>query len=115
MVAAPFKATIKGRFESGRTIQFPCTVSDVNGEYYVFPDGNNDVILSASDGVFFVEDILLSAAGTDTSQAQVFVNGKNTGEVVMNAANVYTAISRQFQGSPIAVAPGARLRIKQLT
>jgi len=115
MVAAAFSAIIKVLCGDGTTINYPCTVSDVNAEYYVFKDGNNDVVLPTTHGVLTIFDILLSAAGTDTSQAEIWVNAKNTGEVIMNAANITTAVQRQFTGSPIHVAPGARLRLKQVT
>jgi len=115
MTAAPFKAVVKIVGADGTTINYPCTVSDVNGEYYVFKDGNNDVVLPTTHGVLTIFDVILSAAGTDTSQAEIWVNAKNTGEVIMNAANITTAVQRQFTGSPVHIAPGARLRIKQVT
>jgi len=115
MVAAAFKAILKFVAKDGSTFTYPCTVSDVNTEYYVFPDGNNDVVLPSDRGVLFLADIVLSAAGTDTSQADVYINGKNTGEKILNSANLGTNFSRQLMGSPIGISPAARLRIKQLT
>jgi len=116
MTAAPFKAVLKFvALGSGRTFSYPCTVSDVNGEYYVFPDGNNDVVLPSSEGVIALVDVILSASGTDTSQAEIYVNGKSTGVKILNAANVATNFARQFTDAPMYIAPAARLRIKQLT
>jgi hypothetical protein len=115
MTAAPFKAILVMVAKDGSNFNYPCTVSDVNAEYYVFPDGNNDVVLPSTHGVIYITDIILSAAGTDTSQATIWVNGKDTGEKIMNAANVGTVFNRQFMSSPIAISPSARLRIKQAT
>ena len=115
MAAAAFKAILKFVAKNGETFSYPCTVSDVNAAYYVFPDANNDVVLPTTKGVLAMTDLVLSAAGTDTSQAYIYVNGKNTGEVIMNAANLGTNFSRQLMAAPIYIAPGARLRIQQVT
>jgi hypothetical protein len=115
MVAAPFKATLQFKTASGKMESYRCTVSDVNGEYYVFQDGNNDIVLPSNLGVLNLFDVILSASGTDTSQAEVYVNGKNTGVVINNPACVSTAYHRQFMGVPMPIAPAARLRIKQVT
>lgn len=116
MTAAPFKAVLKFQTSNGDAFQYPCTVSDANNEYYVFPDGNNDVVLPSNRGaVIALAGVILSAAGTDTSKADIYVNGKATGEQIMNAANLTTTINPQFAGSPVKIAAGGRLRIKQLT
>lgn len=115
MAAAKFKSVLKFVCADGATIQYPCTVSDVNAEYYVFQDSNNDVVLPSNHGNLALTDVILSAAGTDTTTASIFCNGKETGEKVMNAANLTTNLSRQFMGSPLVIAPGARIRIKQET
>jgi hypothetical protein len=115
MSAAPFKAIVKCVAQNGQTFSYPITVSDVNGEYYVFPDGNNDVVLPSDKGVISIVDIVLSAAGTDTSKADIYVNGKTTGEQILNSANLGTNFSRQLMGAPMRIAAGARVRFKQLT
>jgi hypothetical protein len=115
MAAAAFKAILKMSGSTGATWTYPCTVSDVNNEYYVFADGNNDVVLPTIHGNVSLFDVVLSGSGTDTSQAEIFVNGKSTGEKILNAANLGTNFSRQLMGAPIRIAGGARLRIKQLT
>lgn len=115
MAAAAFKAVIILNGEDGWADDYPCTVSDVNAEYYVFPDGNNDVVLPGNHGRIIIKDIILSAAGTDTTRAYIFVNGKDTGRLVQNASNLGTVLSRQFQGCNMVLSPGCRLRLKQLT
>lgn len=113
MTAAPFNATLIFHADDGSIISYPCTVSDVANEYYVFPDGNNDVVLPSDHGVLHLVDVILSDDGTDTSQGEIYINGKFTGEKIMNSANKGTVYNRQFMSAPIAIAPGARLRIKQ--
>ena len=116
MAAAPFKAILKFKAQDGFTVSYPCTVSDVNAAYYVFPDGNNDVVLPSNHGVLALIDLVLSAAGTDTSNGDILINGKNTGERILNAANLGTNFSRQFTPlTPLLVAAGSRFRIIQNT
>ena len=115
MVAAAFKGVLKFvGLTSRRSLQIPVTVSDVNAELYIFPDGTSVLSLPA-DEPWALADLTLSAAGTDTSTAIIYVNQRAIPETVMNAANITTGIGRQFQGSPIGLKPGAQLRFKQVT
>lgn len=95
-------------------MQYPCTVSDVDTQYYVFPDGSTDMTLPSGHGVVRLVDVVLSAAGTDTTRGNIYVNQKFTGEQILNAANLGTNFSRQFMGAPIAFAPAARIKIQQI-
>lgn len=116
MAANPFVGVLKFKAQDGYTISYPVTVSDVNGEYYVFPDGNNDTVLASNHGVLALIDCVLSETGTDTSTADIYVNGKATGERILNAANQGTNFSRQFTPTtPMFIAAGSRIRIKQIT
>lgn len=115
MAAAAFKANLIVRGSDGWRWSYPTTVSDVNAAYYVFPDGNNDVILPSNHGAITIIDLILSAAGTDTSQAKIYVNGVDSGQKVQNAANVGTVYNRQFMSAPLTVPAGARLRFEQAT
>jgi len=115
MAAAPFLAVLKFKADTGATFSYPCTVSDVNAAFYIFPDGNSDVILPSNMGNLYLADVILSAAGTDTRTATIFCGGKNTGEQILNAGNVGTVINRQFVGNPVGFAPASRLRFTQVT
>lgn len=67
MAAAAFVAVLKFTAQNRRTFNYRCTVSDVAAANYVFPDGNGDVVLPSNVGNLFLTDIILSAAGTDTT------------------------------------------------
>jgi len=115
MAAAKFKALLNFVGDDGLPFTLFATVSDVANEYYVFPDGQNETKLPTNHGsVVYLRDVLLSAAGTDTGTGQMFVNSKDTGEVVVNSSNLGTNLTRQFQQAPMAIAAGASLRIKQI-
>jgi hypothetical protein len=115
MAAAAFSATLimaKGS-PAGPTRTWRCTVSDVAGAYYVFPDGNAFLTLP-SDGSYYLIDLLLTPTyGTDTTNAQCFANGVNTGIVVANAANQSGTVNRQFQRFNPGFLPGATLKFVQ--
>jgi hypothetical protein len=114
MAATAFKGILTYQNKNGiRSIPF--TASDVNDAYYVFPSGASDLQFNAQDGQTVIRDVTLSAAGVDTSKAQVFVNDTTTGVELLNSANLTTTIGRQFQGAPMVLKAGSRLRIQQKT
>jgi hypothetical protein len=116
MVAAPFKATLILRgMRSKRTIQKPCTVSDVNAEYYLNASDGQKEIHIPGDDTYALVDLQLSGSGTDTSKATISKDGEDTGKVILNALNVATNQSRQFMAAPIAFLPGSTLLLKQAT
>ena len=116
MAAAAFKANMTWKGAGGVHL-VQCTVSDVNAEYYVSQAGDNDFTLPTNMGqVLYLTDVILApAGGTDTTTGSIFVNGKDTGVKVINGANLATNLNRQFNQAPLAVAAGARIKIKQNT
>jgi hypothetical protein len=95
-------------------VQYPFTASDVADESFVFQDGNDTLQLPLSYGQAILVDVILSAAGVDTSKANIIVNAKDTGVQVLGVANLYTGVGRQFQnGSGMSIAQGARIEFVQ--
>jgi len=116
MAAVAFKALLNFVGSDGHPFSYFCTVSDVNGAYYIHTDGQGEVKLPTNHGgIVYLKDVILSAAGTDTTTGTIFINAKNTGEYLVNASNLGTNLSRQFQQTPMAIAAGASLRILQNT
>jgi hypothetical protein len=116
MAAAAFLAslTFAKNNINGEPVTYFCTVSDVNAAFYIFPDGNNFVTLPGGAN-WILKDISLSAAGTDTRTATIFVNGLNSGRTLLNAANLGTNYSRQFMLGPLQFSGGTNLRFTQNT
>lgn len=116
MAAAPFKANMVVALGSQRGAPkfIPLTVSDVNGEFAIFPSGSSESILHGQKDVYII-DIVLSAAGTDTSQMEYFLNSISSGQKSLNATMLATAVNRPFQQAPFRVPAGAMIKIKQLT
>lgn len=113
MAAAAFSGTMTLVGSRGGNISTRITASDVAAANYVFPDGNGFIVLPTSED-WVLRDLMLSAAGTDTTRALIYVNGNSTGKQVQNAANVATVNSRQFLVNPLRFRPGAMLRFEQL-
>lgn len=112
MVAAPFKITMVARSARGGSKVYYLTASDVANEYALFPSGDSSVVLN--DVPVWITDVALSAAGSDTSRLEFFINGVSTGLIILNAASLVTAVTRTIQQAPIYVPAGAQIKIKQL-
>jgi hypothetical protein len=114
MAAAAFKATVVVQNSAGQRVAKYYTVSDVNAAFYIALSGGTELPLSALPCK--IVDIILSAAGTDTSTASIFINGADSSGVrIVNSANVSTVLGRQFQSAPLAIPAGALVKFTQNT
>lgn len=115
MAAAAFSQTLifKG-LSNGRTIHYPMSVSDVNAEFAISPDGNGFIQIP-SDQNYGLIDVIVVTGGTDTNYQDVFANGLNSGLRMVNKANLNTSNFRQFATAPVPVKAGTLLRLKQAT
>lgn len=116
MAAAAYKVSLiaaKGSPNGPRKI-FPLTASDVNAEFWLFPSGSSEVTLNGSEDVYIV-DAILSAAGTDTTQVEFYINGLAEGTKILNATSLATTIVRPLSQAPLRVPKGATFKAKQLT
>lgn len=113
MAAAAFTETIIFKGRNGASIQFPLTLTDVANAYALTPDGS-DFIQLPSDQQYLLVDIIVVTGGTDTNNQNVFVNGTATPLKINNKSNLTTTIARQFQQSPVAFNPGAKIKLQQV-
>lgn len=114
LAAAPFKATlIFKNLTTGARRSYTCTVSDVAAALYIFPSGLNFLTLTGSQKGWALIDVMLSAAGTDTTQASIFVNQRSTPETIQNASNLNTNLARQFLSSPMGFNDGSTVQFIQ--
>ena len=95
-------------------VTFPLTVSDVNAEFCLFPSGGDELVINGLQDVYIV-DVILSAAGTDTSQLEFYFGGMAQGTKLLNATSVATTVNRPFQLAPLRLPAGQSIKIKQLT
>lgn len=114
MVAAAFKASITYRnMRTNERKTIPYTVSDVTGAFWLSPSGTGAQSIGTDD--YEIVDVILTAAGTDTSQTEIFVNGVNTGVKIFHALNLATTINRQAQSMRLGIKAGNIVEYKQLT
>jgi hypothetical protein len=112
MAAAAYKVSLMFQgTKSGRFSRF-CTASDVNAAAYTFEDANT--FISFGEDVRLV-DIILSAAGTDTTTSAVYVNGAPTSLRIINSANIYTVLQRQVAQVQPLFAAGSTIKFIQAT
>lgn len=112
MAAAPYKVVLSIKTSRGAK-SIPLTASDVNAAAWVFPSGGTEVQLDSDTCV--VTDITYTAAGTDTSSVDLFVNGINTGYRIFNGTNLYNVLNRQIQNTPFTIKAGALVKFVQNT
>lgn len=87
------------------------TASDVALALVTFTSTSNNFVNVLGDSE--ITDIVLSAAGVDTSQIRLIVNGKDTGWTKLGAGIIVT-VNNRIPDSP-RVRGGANLQLKQLT
>lgn len=113
MAAAAFTGTlILENMSTKQRKQVRVTFSDVAAAFGIFPSGEN-ILTLPSDANYSIVDLILSAAGTDTTNMDLYVNQNTTGIVVNNASNVGTVYNRQFQMSPVDIRGGSTIRFTQ--
>jgi hypothetical protein len=112
-MATAFKGTVLIRYQDGTARTYKCTMSDVAAAAWVMEDASTIMKLASSHGIAYISDIILTAAGADTTNSEIWVNGKNTGEIVLHGANITITVGRQISGSPVAVENGAQVQFIQ--
>ncbi len=113
MTAAPYKVNLTVKKSSGQTKSIYLTASDVNAAALVFPSGGTELQLSADN--CWIADFLYSAAGTDTTNSTLFINGIDSGIKIIHGVNLGTQYSRQFMQAPVMIPAGALVKIVQNT
>jgi hypothetical protein len=89
------------------------TATDVANAYWLYPSGAS--VASLGPNTTKILDIMLSAAGTDTTATEIYVNGANSGVKLMNSANLYNGVGRQSQALGMRIGGGNTIEFKQVT
>jgi len=113
MAAAAFKASLIYKTASGKSKTRFCTVSDVAAAFYVFESGSTEPVINPTETCYLV-DIVLSAAGTDTTTGEIYINGISSGVKFLNATTLGTVVGRPFLNAPVMIPAGSTFRITQL-
>jgi hypothetical protein len=115
MAAAPYKISLVMALGStnGPRKTISMTASDVAAAFWLFPSAANELALHGTQDVYLI-DAILSAAGTDTTQSEIYIGGQSTGFKLQNATSVGTVYNRPLQLAPIRVPAGQALKVTQL-
>jgi len=114
MAAAAYKVSMIAALGSpnGPKKVFSLTASDVAAAFWLHPSGASEIVLNGSQDVYIV-DCILSAAGTDTTNSEFFINGQSTGFKLLNATSLGTIVARPLQIAPLRVPAGAMVKVTQ--
>lgn len=112
-MATPYTVECIYQTRSGKMGQVHLTSSDVATQFYLPPSGNDPITLSSEDAK--IVRMLYSGTPATTTTAQVFINGQNTGIVLVGAANAPAAVYPQISDrTPIYVPGGSNIRFIQV-
>lgn len=111
MTAAAFKGTLTVQYLDGDVQQEAFSASDVANAFAVFDGSGLTFLQTRKRGA--IQDIALSAAGTDTSKLRLYLNSKDTGVTYLGAGVIATVNNRVPVPYPIDSA--VQVQIKQLT
>ena len=112
-MATPYSIECVYRTRSGKTGQLHLTASDVATALYLAPSGTGDHVLSSEDAK--IVQMLYSNTPATTTTATVWINGQNTGIVLVGAANAPAAVNPQInERTAIYVPGGSNIRFIQV-
>jgi len=112
-MATPYTIEAVFRTRSGRVGQLHLTASDVAAAAFLDPSGQGDLILAGEEAKII--QMLYSGTPATTTTATVWINGQNTGVVLVGAANAPGAVTPQInERTSIYVPAGGKIRFVQV-
>lgn len=111
MAATPFKGVLSLTGKSGAPYTLPFSASDVANAYVTFDDTNTSFAQIGEPAM--LTDIVLTAAGVDTTRLDLYVAGKASG-ITFNDASVKNTIPVPRIVVRPWIAPGAMIQLKQI-
>jgi len=113
-MATPYTVECQYRTRSGRTGQLHLTGSDVNAAFLLAPSGASDLVIASEDVKIY--RMLYSGTPATTPYAHVFINGADTGTVLVGASNAPAAVVPQVnEKNPILLPAGSQIKFVQTT
>ena len=120
MTATPYEVavvfenvSVKGKFITNRY-----TASDIKGDAlilpskataYTLPSGDPDT----EDEIWKIKDVCIIGTFTDTKYLEIWLNEKNTDDIIINGINTTATNDRQFKSVDYYIPEGAVLRLIQ--
>ena len=103
---------------TGRYITNLYTATDAAGDDLKLPSNSTTYTLpGASDTdekeAYIIKDIIVIGTPTDTKYLQIWLNDKDSSDVVVLAVNTGTTVNRQFEKMEYIIGEGTPIKFKQ--
>ena len=121
MAATPYEVAIV--FENlaiaGKFITKRYSASDVPGEALILPSKSTTYTLpsgdpNSKDELWQIADVCLIGNFTDTHYIQIWLNERNTDDIIINGINTTTTNDRQFKTITYVIAESTVLKLIQM-
>ena len=102
----------------GKYISNLYTASDVVGEDLALPSNSTTYTLPGSSErdrkeAYEIKDMIVVGTPTDTKYLQIWLNDKDTSDVVVLGVNTGTTVNRQFEKMEYIIGEGTPVKFKQ--
>ena len=121
MVATPYDVAVV--FENltvpGKFITKRYSASDIPGDALILPSKSTTYTLpsgdpNTEDEIWQIKDVCLIGKFTDTHYIQIWLNEKNTDDIIINGINTTTTNDRQFKTITYVIAESTVLKLIQM-
>ena len=120
MVSTPYEVYVlfENLSTAGKYISNLYTASDVVGEDLALPSSSTTYTLPGSSETnrkeaYGIKDIIVVGAPADTKYLQIWLNDKDTSDVVVLGVNTGTTVNRQFEKMEYIIGEGTPVKFKQ--
>ena len=120
MVATPYEVYIlfENMNVTGKYITNLYTASDVVGADLALPSSSTTYTLPGSSDVddkeaYLLKDVIVIGTPTDTKYLEIWLNDKNSSDVVVLGVNTGSTVNRQFEKMEYIIGEGTPIKLKQ--
>jgi len=120
MAATPYEVYVLFQNVSvvGKYISNLYTASDVIGADLALPSTSTTYTLPGSSEtdekeVYIIKDVIVVGTPTDTKYLQIWLNDKDSSDVVVLGVNTGTTVNRQFEKMEYIIGEGTPVKFKQ--
>lgn len=110
MAATPFKGIVTFKGKSGANYSLPISCSDVADAFATWSKSNQTFYTAPE--LVWLTDISLTAAGVDTNNLDLFVNGADV-NIRYNDTGIKNTVQMPRLPAAIPISPGAMIQFKQ--
>jgi len=120
MVASPYEVYVlfENLSVTGKYITNLYTATDVTGDDLKLPSNSTAYTLPGSSDTdekeaYLLKDVIVIGTPADTKYLQIWLNDKDSSDVVVLAVNTGTTVNRQFEKMEYIIGEGTPIKFKQ--